>query len=381
MRNTASIAIAVLAAALVSACAISPHQIKTADILPATDDLPSVAKLPLRAGVYYSRDFVHEKRSRSIAGQIWIAPIGNASEIMFNDVFSQVFAHTTEIVDITPDNFVADNLEVAIAPTFEHFDFATGFDRASPRWSVAYRMTLYDRRGVPVASWVVAGNGPDSTLTRTIRNDLKDAATRFVRGFESNARPALAAIQARKEGSKSTVDPHSVVLSARPADFSGLAANEAATLREKGVLAVRLSARSKTERRQVIRASDTRLHLADGRVIEPSSLSSVMNGLDELAPDHAGAVAAVGGSLLGLLVAASEAQSQQTQRESETADVKETLFADRTLGRNVEESGLVLFRVPEDEQAVRPAALTVWIVDPAAADGAQVEVPLLEAEQ
>ena len=376
MPKIASIA-AVLAAALLSACVSSMHQIERAEIIPTTDDLPNVEKLPLRAGIYYSREFAHEKRSRTVAGQTYIAPIGEASRTMFDGVFSQVFAQTTQIVDITPANLAADNLDVAIEPTLEHFDFGTGFDSVSDRWSVAYRITLYDRRGVPVASWIVRGNGPDSWLKDSIRNDLKDAAANFVRDFERNAGPAITAIKAGKAGSGSTVDPHSVMLSASPADLPGLATNEADTLRKDGVVVIRLTARSGTARHLVVRASDTRLRLADGRLVEPASVSTVLNHLDELANSHAGAAAAFGGSLIGLLVAKSENDEQQAKRATETASVGKALFADRTLSRDAEESGLVLFRVPEDERAARPTAVTVWIVDPPAADGAKVEVPLI----
>ena len=368
---------AALVAALLSGCVSSMHQMKTAEIIPTTDDLPYVEKLPLRAGVYYSREFAHEMRSRNVGGQTYIAPIGNASQIMFDGAFARVFAQTTQIVEITPEALAADNLDVAIEPTFEHFDFGTGFDSASGRWSVAYRITLYDRRGVPVASWIVRGNGPDSWLTASIQNDLKDAAVKFVRGFERNARPAIAAIEAHKAGSESTVDPHGVTLSARPTELPGLAANEAETLRKDGVVVIRLTARSATARRLVIRASDTRLRLADGRLVEPSSVSTVLNHLDELDTSHGGVAAAVGGSLIGLLVAKSESDEQQAKREAKTAAVRQALFAERTLGRDAKESGVVLFQVPKDAQAVSPAALTVWIVDPPAADGAKVEVPLI----
>jgi hypothetical protein len=110
-------------------------------------------------------------------------------------------------------------------------------------------------------------------------------------------------------------------------------------------------------------------------------VSTVLNHLDELETSHGGAAAAVGGSLIGLLVAKSESTEQQAKRETETASVRNALFADRTLSRDAEESGLVLFRVPEDERAARPTAVTVWIVDPPAADGAQIEVPLAEGQK
>ena len=94
--NLIASAAIIVAAALLSACVSNPNQVKTAEILPATDDLPSVAKLPLRAGVYYSREFAHDKRSRTVAGQTDIVPIGEASRIMFDGGLSQGVAQTPQ---------------------------------------------------------------------------------------------------------------------------------------------------------------------------------------------------------------------------------------------------------------------------------------------
>lgn len=383
MRRIATVATAILTAAVLSACALPPHRTKTSDILPTADDLPSVAKLPVRAGVYYSSGFMHETRSRTSGDLSWIVPIGAASQTMFDGVFPRVFAQITQIGHLTPDEIESQKADVVIAPTIENFEFLLGMDPESPRWGVAYRMTLYDRRGVPVASWIVAGNGPRGGYPEpetSIRNDLKDAAANFVRGIERNAGPAIAAIRAREEGSQATVDPRNVQLSARPAELPGLNAKEVETLHKGGVVTIRLSAHSEAATGLVIRASDARLRLADGRTIEPASVSSVLNDLDRLAEDHGLAAAMIGGPFLGVLVSSSENNTQQAQRDTETTGVTKVLFAERTLARDDDVSGLVLFRLPKEERAVRPAALTVWVVDPPAADGAQIEVPLSEGQ-
>jgi hypothetical protein len=54
----------------------------------------------------------------------------------------------------------------------------------------------------------------------------------------------------------------------------------------------------------------------------------------------------------------------------------QSLFEDRTLNKEKEEAGIVLFRLPKDVKSAEGATLTAWVVDPASARGAKIEAPL-----
>lgn len=68
-------------------------------------------------------------------------------------------------------------------------------------------------------------------------------------------------------------------------------------------------------------------------------------------------------------------RAQQEEREGQFGAVSGSLFQERLLSPGEEEAGNIVFRFPKGMAVAGAAALTVWIVDPAAADGAQGEIP------
>src|SRR5207344_3620749 len=130
------------------------------------------------------------------------------------------------------------------------------------------RMTLYSSQGVPVTSWIVFGNAPSSYALSTtngswISDDMTDAAVKFLRGFERDAGPALAAI-ARNQGHQvAGLNLQGIVLTVKRADLPSLNAKQLATLDAAGVLALKITARSQAEGGVVVRGSDMRLRLKD----------------------------------------------------------------------------------------------------------------------
>lgn len=376
MVHVIRLAVAVLAIALLSACTptyrVNPE--------PRTDGLLSTTKKPLHAGVYYSPQFANHERARVAFGSdTWIAAIGPASVKLFDELIPRVFEKTSRISQISTEELNAKGIDVVIAPSLVHFDFRLGMDSDSDQYSVSYRTTLYTNRGVPAASWIVVGKEREKTaysVSGWIENDMIDAATKYLQGFERNAGDALTAIGKHPKGQTIPVDPGSVVLTVRRAELPGLDPKVATALRDAGLVAIQLTAQNTTERGLVVRASDTRLRLKGGQVVEPSTVNSVLSALDQTS-QASGVAAALTGPLVGLLVGASEQRSQQKERETQFGAVSQALFLDRSLSRGKEETGIVPFLVPKGTATAEGMALTVWVVDPGSAEGAQVEVPLL----
>ena len=369
----------VLAAVLSAGCATT-HRYDAAEVTPRVEELPAATKRLVHAGVYYSPQFADEHRARTTGPTTFDVPIGAASVSLFDELFSKVFIKTSRISDLSPEELTAKGVDVAVAPALEHFDFRTGFDPDSVRWSVAYRITLYSQRGVPVASWVVTGNGPEGMLTTSIENDLKDAATNFLNGFEHNAGPALAAVARDREARSAAIAPREVVISASLTKLPGLDPKVVAALRKAGVVPIRVTARSTSERHLLMRASDMRLHLKNGALIAPSSTTSILNVLEQ---DEGEAYNTwfTGvfflGSLGGIAAATADTQSHGEQREAESGVITKSLFSDRKLNNGEEKSGIVLFGLPKGTQRPESATLSAWIVDPVTADGAQVSVAIV----
>lgn len=377
MRRVIYPAVALLMTALIGGCSFT-HQLTVES---RTDGLPSTTKHPVSAGVYYTPQFANQEYQRAVGPHIWVVPIGAASVRLFDDLYPRVFDKAIKISNLSPEELSAKGIDVVIAPSLEHFDFRTGMDADSDRYSVSYRMTLYNNQGVPVASWIVLGKVP-STLSFSslnmietwINQDMSDAATKFLLGFDRDAGPALAAIAKSLGGQAVALDLQGVVLTAKWADLPSLDAKQAATLQQAGVVPLKIAARSQSESGLVVRASDMRLRLKDGQLIEPSSVSSVLAILE--GPSQSGAAtAALTNAAFGTLVTYLANRSNQGERELQFRAGGQSLFGDRTLSAGKEETGIVLFRLPKDMRVVDGSTLIAWVVDPAAARGAQMAAP------
>lgn len=368
-----------LISAMLSSCLSLTTQVNPD---PQTDGLPSTTKKTLHAGVYYDPQFKSFEQARLSGTNTIVAPIGKASAKLFDELVSRVFEKSTRLSELSTDEIEAKGVDLVISPSLVHFDFRLGMDADSDRYSVGYRTTLYSAEGVPVASWVVVGNavsatGLSSSLRRWLEDDMKDAAAKFLQDFEHNAGPALAAIARRAQGQGAPVEQSSVSLAARRGSLPGLEPETAKALRDAGLVAIQVTLRGATQRKLVVRASDMRLRLADGSTIVPATVNSVLSRLDK--SSNSGEIAAFfAGALVGLLVSTSERRAQQEGREGQYRKVVQSLFRDRTIDGSNEEAGLVPFLIPEGAASAGRPVLTAWVVDPDAATGAQIEVPLAD---
>jgi hypothetical protein len=370
-------AAALLCAAMLAGCA-APLVLQD-EIVPEPPRPPAADRLPRHAGVYYSPQFLNERRSRpSASGEVQV-PIGEASARLLDSAFAALFARATPVDGVSRDELSAKGVDFAIAPTLEHFEFRTEGDADSDRWSVAYRFTLYSTQGVPVHSWVVPGNGPGGDLKQAIRGDLEDAAERFVRSFAREAAPGLAAIDHAREPGAPALDPGVLDLSARLTELHGLSRPAAAVLQGAGVSVVLVAVRGPKGLPLVMRGSDVRLHLEDGRALEPTSMSAVVDGLTISAPDDARVFAAF--IMFGLAGAMIAHNMLQNQRIDDPGTLQEPLFADRDLRSGDLEHGVVLFRLPAGASGLGAVTMSAWLVDPDSGAGARIEVPLSWAQQ
>jgi hypothetical protein len=374
MRHLIAPVAATLLIALLSGCGIT-NRVKPT---PSMDALPAVTKSPVHAGVYYSPQFVNQEDVRTGGPNTFIVGTGPASVRLFDDLYPRVFEKVSRVSNLSPDELTSQGIEVVVAPSLEHFGFRLGLDTDSDRYSVSYRTTLYTIQGVPVASWIVLGNAPSRTMGSVqiwIEDDMKDAATKFLQSFEREAGPTLTAI-AKIQGSPAVpLDVGNVILTAGRTQLPGLDPKALALLQESGVIPIRVTAQSKAEGDFVVRASDMRLRLQDGQVIEPSSVSTVLGALEQTSQTGVLVGAAVG-TPLGLLTMFSQERSKQSERELQFKAGGQSLFEVRTLNKDKEEAGIVLFRLPKGVKSEEGATLTAWVVDPTSARGAQTEVRL-----
>jgi hypothetical protein len=375
MRKVLTTTAASLVAALVAGCVGGPKPVEVAEILPPVYTLPTIEKKSLYAGIYFSPQFASAKYMRHLGPDTYVLPIGEASVFLFQYAFRSAFSRTTRVYDLSPDALAAAGVDVAIAPSLEYFNLRHGFDGDGPsrRWSVAYRLTLYSRAGVPVASWPVVGDDPEGFWFPGAKSDLNAAGRDFLDGFRRQAGPALSAIAHNADGKSGAIDRTAVVMTAQPTALQGVEPELAAALRQAGVQPIQVTVRSASPRKLIVRGSDTRLVLANGQTIAPASVGSIVSAMEN--PDTSALAWGFGG-ILGAIAAA---QSQQEQLGQMTSVVGNALLAERTLENGKDSSDVVMYRLPGGAPLASGTTLRAWIVDPAAATGVQLEVPLTGA--
>lgn len=355
------------AAALTSACTFT-HRL---ELEPKLAGLPAVEPLSATAAIYYSPPFAREERTRTMGANVFTAAIGPASVRLFDALLPKAF---TKTVRVSSPNLRRSEADVLVVPAIEHFDFRLGTDSDSERYSVGYRTTLYSPGGVPVASWAVLGNRPgtwSSNVWSWIEGDMEDAAAKMLERFQREAPAALQAIQRHERGESMPLDSGAAVLTARRAQIPALPADQAAALAQAGVVALTVEARNRSSRPLLVRASDMRLRLADGRLVEPITVSATLRLLEK--PSQAGgAVAAAIGGPFGVLVDVMSARQTESERAAQFSAESAQRFGDRSLGGNELATGLVLFRLPASSM-LASARLVAWFVDPLSADGLQAE--------
>lgn len=351
------------------------------NVEPETDSLPIITKSPAYAGIYYSPQFINQEYTRKSGSHIYVAPIGAASAHLFDELFPRAFEKTTHVSGLSSDELTAKGVDVAIAPTLEHFDFILGLDADSDRYSVVYRMTLYTNRGVPVASWIVSGNkeGHAFSIGGVIEDDMTDAADNFLTTFNREADPVLTAIAKNEKEEVSSIDPRDINVSARIGKIPGLDPQQDALLKHSGIVVIDIEARNVTERNLVVHASSMRLQTKDGQQIEPMTVSSVLRVLDQTShtSEIVGELAGLPFALLSMYV---EEQSNESKRELQFNTGSHALFEDRALEKGKTDSGIVLFRLPDNAINVEGAKLLVWVIDPETTEGTQIEVNIATAQ-
>lgn len=367
---------ALLAAALLGGCMTTSQRVTAT---PSLEKAPAIVKRPLHAGVYYATDFAMHEHRRALGSHSVIAPIGQMSVRMFDDLTARLFERTSRLSTLAADEMRQKRMDVAVAVALEHFDFRIGFDDDSDRYSVAYRITLYSPSGVPAASWVVVGNGPPvggimAGVDGMVAGDLTDAAVKFLDGFARMADPALAAMARNGAAAATLAEAAQVTLSAKRSDLAGLRAESTQLLAKAGVQAIEVSARSDATKRLVVRAADMRLLLGSDFAAEPASPSSVLTMMESATPP--GARAALIGPLFSVLADSLEARERQEAQELRFREGGRGAFEDRTIAADQPATGVVLFRASANSEYMRAARLAVWIVDPESATGARVVIPV-----
>jgi len=170
-------AVAALLVALLSGCTAT--RLTTEAQLPP----PLIEKLPIRVGVYYSKEFreyVHRETRGTIEYEIGL---GAAHVTNIDWLMRAMF---TDVVPVEDPAKIADSnppFVFVLEPKFEEYSFLTPKDVAGEAFivTIRYMLTLYDGDGARVDSFTLTGYGREKARTLASKEPLAVATQRAMR--------------------------------------------------------------------------------------------------------------------------------------------------------------------------------------------------------
>ena len=169
--------LAALVVLLLSAC--------TGTTLSAQAQLPPplVEKLPVRVGVYYSKEFreyVHKETRSEIDYEITLGP---AHVQNLDWLLKAMFAEVVQVEDPTHVAELQPPLVMVLEPRFEEYSFLTPKDVAGEAFivTIRYLLTVYDGGGGRVDAFTFTGYGREKAHTLASKAPLQIATQRAMR--------------------------------------------------------------------------------------------------------------------------------------------------------------------------------------------------------
>ena len=170
-------ALAALCLGLLSACTAT--RLTTQAQLPP----PLIEQLPVRVGVYYSKEFreyVHRETRGTIEYEI---NLGAAHVVNLDWLLKAMFREIVPVDDPTRVAGITPPLAFVLEPKFEEYSFLTPKDVAGEAFivTIRYLLTLYDGGGARVDSFTLTGYGREKAHTLASKEPLAIATQRAMR--------------------------------------------------------------------------------------------------------------------------------------------------------------------------------------------------------
>ena len=170
-------ALAAFCLALLSACTAT--KLETRAALPP----PLLEQLPVRVGVYYSKEFreyVHRETRGTIDYEVNLGP---AHVTNLDWLLKAMFREVVPVDDPSKAGSIRPPLVFVLEPKFEEFSFLTPKDVAGEAFivTIRYMLTLYDGAGSRVDSFTFTGYGRERAHTLASKEPLAVATQRAMR--------------------------------------------------------------------------------------------------------------------------------------------------------------------------------------------------------
>jgi len=177
MKSIPRAALAALCLGVLGACTTT--KLDTRAQLPP----PLLEQLPVRVGLYYSKEFreyVHRETRANIDYEVTLGP---AHVTNMDWLLKAMFRDVVHVDDPTRAGSVSPPLTFVLEPKFEEFSFLTPKDVAGEAFvvTIRYLLTLYDASGARVDSFAFTGYGREKARTLASKEPLALATQRAMR--------------------------------------------------------------------------------------------------------------------------------------------------------------------------------------------------------
>jgi hypothetical protein len=177
MKSIPRVALAALCLGMLGACTTT--KLDTRAQLPP----PLLEQLPIRVGVYYSKEFreyVHRETRSKIDYEVNLGP---AHVTNMDWLLKAMFREIVHVDDPSRVASVVPPLTFVLEPKFEEFSFLTPKDVAGEAFivTIRYLLTLYDGAGARVDSFAFTGYGREKARTLASKEPLALATQRAMR--------------------------------------------------------------------------------------------------------------------------------------------------------------------------------------------------------
>ena len=163
-------------------------------VVPPAVPTPLVERLPLRAALHLSNDFVNfVHREENVGGRDWEIAIGAANERMVLSFASALFTDSKQVGGVATAAAEMPGMDLVIVPRLEKFEFSVPSQSATNHYAVwiRYNLDVHDSTGTLLTTWSVSaygqsgkdGLGASLPLERAAVRAVRDAAATIATGF------------------------------------------------------------------------------------------------------------------------------------------------------------------------------------------------------
>jgi hypothetical protein len=175
--RTTRTALAALCLGLMTACTATKLETKAA--LPP----PLLERLPVRVGIYYSKEFREYKHLETRGTIDYEVNLGPAHVTNLDWLLKAMFQELVPVDDPTRVSQITPPLAFVLEPKFEEYSFLTPKDVAGEAFivTIRYLLTVYDGMGARVDSFTFTGYGRERAHTLASKEPLAVATQRAMR--------------------------------------------------------------------------------------------------------------------------------------------------------------------------------------------------------